>query len=118
MQINPIFPVNPAPLTKRQYFYDRNGERSSGYKIAKNDDVVIIAREESLNTDLAHGFSFKKADKTFEQDCLTGKDLPIICDKCLLANVKESKCREYKIDKKKFHQLQDNEYCPKFEKIA
>ncbi len=96
--------MNHINIIKRQDIYGNGLYIGGGMRIKKASEVG--------------GITFRKPEPSFEKDCLAGKDLPIICDKCLHADVKESKCSEFKIDKKKFHQLQDNEYCSKFEKIA
>lgn len=63
------------------------------------------------------GVSFSNPPKSFEWDCLHKKDLPILCDSCQNSDKKKFICKHYKIDKKKFNELQDIERCPKFKEI-
>lgn len=56
-------------------------------------------------------------EETFEQAVMKGKDLPILCDSCQNSDKKKFICKHYKIDKKKFNELQGIERCPKFKEI-
>lgn len=65
------------------------------------------------------GFSFRQPEPSFEKDCLAGRDLPILCDKCSHALIKLNKCELSKntMTKIKFRQLQESDYCKDFEDI-
>lgn len=57
-------------------------------------------------------------ERTFFDDCMAGKDLPIMCDSCDNSDYENSKCKLHKIDKIKFYELQEKDYCKDYREIV
>ena len=66
------------------------------------------------------GLSFFELEKSFEEACLKGLDIPILCYSCLFSFYyrKKYRCSYYKkIDKQKYNELQTYLMCKHYKNI-
>jgi len=84
-------------------------EKKNSFPYANGKYIGNGIRLKSLSQ--MEGLAYTK-EETFEQAVLKGKDLPVLCDSC--AYSKETHCPYFKIDRNKFKEMQEFEYCSKY----